>query len=358
MQFPGTLNDGWGLVEFGEGNKQQRSILLPERDLTVGRAAEADISIPSGSVSKSHARVTFEQGQMVVEDLGSTNGTYLNGARIHSSVVADGDLLQFANAIFKVGRVRSASSEGTVEEGILPWVQTLLTFDRLITDRAVVPHFQPIVTMDRLRTTGYEVLARSTIAGLSNPAMMFGAAERLSQQATLSEIMREEGLKVAEQSEHHGANFYLNTHPCEVMNDRFIESLQSLREQFPQARITIEIHEGVITNPASIATLRSLLTELKMGLAYDDFGAGQGRLLELGEVPPDVLKFDMQLIRNIHLASANRQELIATLVNLACSLGSTPLAEGVENSGEHEACLQMGFKLGQGFFYGRPSKFD
>lgn len=99
----------------------------------------------------------------------------------------------------------------------------------------------------------------------------------------------------------------------------------------------------------------AVLRTLDMQLSYDDFGAGQGRLLELAEVPPDVLKFDMQLIRNIDAASSSRQELLASLVKIAHDLGTKTLAEGVETEAEHAVCLQMGFQLGQGFLYGRPS---
>jgi EAL domain-containing protein (putative c-di-GMP-specific phosphodiesterase class I) len=130
-----------------------------------------------------------------------------------------------------------------------------------------------------------------------------------------------------------------------------------LRAENPDIKITIEIHEAAVTDRASMLHFRKILQEIGMKLSYDDFGAGQGRLLELGEVPPDVLKFDMQLIRGIDTASAKRQELLATLVRMARDLGATPLTEGVETANEHQTCQQLGFELGQGFYYGRPAVF-
>jgi EAL domain-containing protein (putative c-di-GMP-specific phosphodiesterase class I) len=38
-------------------------------------------------------------------------------------------------------------------------------------------------------------------------------------------------------------------------------------------------------------------------------------------------------------------------------LGTVPLAEGVETEAEHKACLELGFKLGQGYLYGKPMAF-
>lgn len=344
----------WTLTEISHDG-QSRTIELPRRNLLVGRSEDADIHITSGGVSKRHAKIAFRDGFMIVEDLGSTNGTHLNGRPLRTSTVVEGDLLQFANALFRVGHLRAPLYDGTREEGILPWVGTLLMFDRLMSERAVVPHFQSIVTLDMRQRVAFELLARSELDGLQNPALMFGAAERLGQQAALSELMRAEGMRVADQSENRASEFFLNTHPCEIMNDRLIASLRELRASHPTLRITIEVHEAAMTDLKMIREFRCVLDSLEMRLSFDDFGAGQGRLVELTEVSPDVLKFDMQLIRGIDSAGPRRQELLAALVRMAIGLGTVPLAEGIETEGEHEVCRQLGFQLGQGYLYGRPS---
>ncbi|XZE36666.1 EAL domain-containing protein [Pirellulaceae bacterium SH501] len=351
-------NSCWTLVEFGPGEQQKRTIALQQRPLVVGRTSDADVCIPEVSVSKKHARISFDQEGMWVEDLRSTNGTFLNCNPVHRSLVCEGDLLQFGNALFRIGKESRADAGATHEQGILPWAQTLLHFDKLLTERAIIPFFQPIITMKERDTIGHELLVRSKLEGLTTPANIFGAADRLGQNATLSEMIREEGLLVASRSNHFASNFFLNTHPSEVVNDRLLESLVRLRQQFPDSRITLEIHEASVTDPRSIGRLRDVLTDLSMQLSYDDFGAGQGRLLELGEQPPDVLKFDMQLIRDIDKAPSSRQELLAALVRLARDLGTTTLAEGVETEAEHVVCAAMGFELGQGYFYGLPAPFN
>ena len=92
-----------------------------------------------------------------------------------------------------------------------------------------------------------------------------------------------------------------------------------------------------------------------MQLAYDDFGTGQNRLAELIEVRPHILKFDMALIRGIHLATSRRQQFLQSLVHMVTELGIVPLAEGVEHEGEHAMCNKLGFQLAQGFLYGKPA---
>ena len=174
----------------------------------------------------------------------------------------------------------------------------------------------------------------------------------------MSELMREEGMKAARRSPTPQCQFFLNTHPSEVGTERLANSLRELRATYPDAAITIELHEAAVTDLPSVQAFKALLNDLQMPLSYDDFGAGQGRLLELVEVPPEVLKFDMALIRDIDSASGSRQDLVRSLVRLAQDCGTTALAEGVESEAEHQACIELGFELGQGFYYGRPAPFS
>jgi EAL domain-containing protein (putative c-di-GMP-specific phosphodiesterase class I) len=106
--------------------------------------------------------------------------------------------------------------------------------------------------------------------------------------------------------------------------------------------------------------LRANLISLDMGLAYDDFGAGQARLNELAEVPPDYIKFDVSLIRQIHEAPPAKLQLVESLIHIARDLGVDTIAEGVELRQERDVCEQLGFDLAQGFMFGkpRPVKFD
>lgn len=347
----------WSLTELGQGPEQRRTFNIPLPDCIVGRGSHSGLRINDPSVSKVHARVFSEGGSLYVKDLGSTNGTRLNGQPVECSALAPGDLLQFANALFRVGSDEGSYGGGTQEQGPCGWATTLLQFDRLLTERAVTPCFQPIVRMDDRCVEAYEVLARSKLSGLKQPAAMFGVAERLGQQAALSELMREIGNEVASQS-NVASRLFLNIHPVEFGTDRLVDSLRQLRQSYPARPITIEIHEGAVSEVSLMRDLRNQLDDLQMELSYDDFGAGQGRLVELTEVPPDVLKFDMQLIRDIDAANAARQDLLRSLVRIAVESGSVPLAEGVETESEHECCRQIGFTLGQGYFYGRPDPFD
>jgi EAL domain-containing protein (putative c-di-GMP-specific phosphodiesterase class I) len=118
--------------------------------------------------------------------------------------------------------------------------------------------------------------------------------------------------------------------------------------------MTLEVHEAAITDVARLRALRDEMKAIGVDLAYDDFGAGQARLLELAEAPPDVLKFDIHLIRGLPESPRQRQQLVESLVRVTTELGITPLAEGVETAAEAEVCGQLGFQLAQGYYFGYP----
>ena len=78
----------------------QREVALTQERTTLGRRASNDIVLDHPAVSGQHAVLTVHAGQVQVEDLGSTNGTYVNGAAVHKQTLADGDQLEIGK--FKI----------------------------------------------------------------------------------------------------------------------------------------------------------------------------------------------------------------------------------------------------------------
>lgn len=72
-------------------------------ELTVGRAAGCQVTIDDTYASQLHARVFARDGQLFVEDLGSTNGTYLNRNKVQGpQVMRRGDRLQVGNTVMEL----------------------------------------------------------------------------------------------------------------------------------------------------------------------------------------------------------------------------------------------------------------
>lgn len=325
---------------------------------TIGRQSGSSLCLPKRCISKNHAELNFgENGSLVLTDLGSTNGTYVNGEQITgATVVKEDDIIQFATIVFRVSAsdTQSHGSNNTVARDVCDQALAIIQFERLISDGGLHPHFQPIVTLADQKRIGYEVLGRSRLFGLQTPDEMFGAASQLNMEAQLSEAFRMRGVEIGT-AFGPNTNLFVNTHPRELDRVELYDSLRALRESAPDQTITLEIHEAASTNLKMMSELCAFLKDYELKLAFDDFGVGRARLVELGEVRPDFLKFDMKLTKNIETAPPRRQELVALFAGMVNSLGIKTLAEGVETRECHEILVEMGFELGQGFYYGRPS---
>ena len=77
--------------------------LLPGTLKTMGRAPRADFVVDAALVSRVHCRFTLHQSnELELEDLGSTNGTFVNGKKVGRATLADGDKLTVGRVLFVV----------------------------------------------------------------------------------------------------------------------------------------------------------------------------------------------------------------------------------------------------------------
>ena len=86
-------------------NKLVREVPVGSRPVTIGRAPDNDLSVDNLAVSSYHAKVYFEAGRMVIEDLNSLNGTWVNGIRIHPGQhhpLNAGDVVQIGTVQLKL----------------------------------------------------------------------------------------------------------------------------------------------------------------------------------------------------------------------------------------------------------------
>jgi EAL domain-containing protein (putative c-di-GMP-specific phosphodiesterase class I) len=213
---------------------------------------------------------------------------------------------------------------------------------------------QPIVRFPTGEVVAWEALGRGAHPKLpGDPLGLFRIAESLGIEVNLARLFRHKAVTMAKERPHLGTLF-LNTHPSELAQPGLVESLEELRVLAPRVDLILEIHESALAQPAFMAALRERLAEINVGLAYDDFGAGQARLLELAEAPPHYLKFDWRFVTGIDQAPPSRRRLLSSLVAAARELLVKTVAEGVETAAEAEICERVGFTLGQGYHFGRP----
>ena len=96
---------------------EDREVMLRPGENLLGRVEDGVIWLESPSVSRRHARIVVEGGQVILEDLGSKNGTFLRGQRISTPTpLADGDVFRLGRVNMTLRAVRPRRETRTDEE--------------------------------------------------------------------------------------------------------------------------------------------------------------------------------------------------------------------------------------------------
>jgi len=347
----------WCLEGYFLSNGNTVRIVLDELPLNVGRSNTAKITINQPSVSRVHAEFVSNNGCVCVRDCGSRNGTFVNHQRIMApTVLHPGDFVHLGSCEFRIvlenetlDEQRSADETWVVKE------PTRRAFQNLISDHAVLAQFQPVVMLDTATVFAFESLGRGNHPGApTRPDELFRMAKRFGYSQTLSHIFRLRALKSAEMFPSY-YQIFVNVHSDELAEPAaFIDEMAKVKDLFPQLNLVIEVPESLIMESERVSEVQKGLSELGYGLAYDDFGTGQSRLIQLADCPPDYLKFDRSLVAELEKAPAQRQKMVEMLVKYASEIGVQTVAEGIETAGEAEVCRQLGFHAGQGYYFGHP----
>src|SRR5437879_3219582 len=89
-------------LTVARGGSKGKTLKLRSAETLVGRGKGCDVRIPSAAVSRRHCRLSVRDGYVLVEDLGSANGTYVNGAKVKKHAVRPGDRLEVGSLAFVV----------------------------------------------------------------------------------------------------------------------------------------------------------------------------------------------------------------------------------------------------------------
>lgn len=352
------------LFDPSRGSKRIPIAQLP---FLIGRDRAAHFTVPSPVVSGRHAELFERDGKFWIRDLRSRNGTHVNGQAVLEATLADGDIIHVAHSEFRffLGQTPDAPSEilppprtDPIKSNVPPSVlhgKPMLA--ELIAKEAIRVIFQPIVDLNTGNPFGYEALGRGCIPQLTTrPMELFHLAKLCGLSVELSRAFRRVALRQAAIMLPPGAVLFCNLHPAEVAQfapDNLDHLLFDAPRPADNRPLVLEVHEETATDLAKYRWLRGELRSRRIGLAFDDFGIGQSRLPELADAPPQFVKIDQQLIRDVDSA-AGRRNTVQAICELAAKLGVKVIAEGIEHRRELETCLLLGCGLGQGFLLGHP----
>src|SRR5688572_27526660 len=90
--------------------------LRMNREIVIGRSSDLDMVLVEDMVSRRHAKITTTDGHITIQDVGSTNGTFVNGEKIEGvALLSEGDRILVGTSIIKVVAVDSSTAESEAE---------------------------------------------------------------------------------------------------------------------------------------------------------------------------------------------------------------------------------------------------
>ncbi len=219
--------------------------------------------------------------------------------------------------------------------------------------------FQPIVDVSQHRIWGYEALVRgpngesahSVLSQLTDTQLYrFDQAARVMAIETAGRLFTDPHARLS-----------INFMPNAVYEPRACiqKSLEAARRaNFPATKLMFEFTENErMSDVAHVENIVRSYKALGFWTALDDFGAGYAGLGLLARLQPNLIKIDMELLRDIHL-SRPKQVIVAALAQIARELDITVLAEGVENEAELTTLRAAGISLFQGYHFAKPGSMS
>ena len=353
------LNSKLLLVE--QAGDDGRTATVDKSLFTVGRSVGMDLQIENRVVSSRHAIIRWKDSQWLLEDLGSTNGTFVNGEKItEPREIRENDLIHFARIAYRVAGAVEGGVSKTKLVGITSEISGAMDLVEVLEQGGAYSVFQPIYEVSSGKPVAFEALGRGIARGSRlSPANMFSMAELEHRTAHLSRVLCDAAMDCLRcghcWSAHPEIEIWINLHPSQITVEGLPDDLRGIADAAAVGgyRVVIEAPETWVNRTDEMQQLVQIVRSFGMRVAYDDFGAGQARLQDLMSNPPDYLKFDRLLVENL-AADTVKQEILRAMVKACDSLGVATLAEGIEEQTELDACRELGISMVQGYLLERP----
>jgi hypothetical protein len=335
---------------YSDGNGDVRRVTIEHFPFRIGRAETADLCVQAVEVSRDHAEIVERNGLWLVRDLGSTNGTQVNGKSIKETLLADGDILRVAET--ELTFVASAASQ----------------FQRMVTQPVqmkkpagttnALPH--EIAAARRMteatlwQTIPIRLLAARSLrhgdtdaffASLSSGALQpfferpHPAYERYRELERMSAIELTRELTDANR-------LFLAIGAAEIESPhRLFLSVKQLTEFLPGGwELGITISLPIDVDILRIGDVYRSARDLGLLVAFDEFQGNGGQVMHFQSLLPDYLLLAPNMTRDL---TSNRQPLrrLESLWSACNELGIKPILRHDETGHVVALCREIGFDL-------------
>jgi len=235
--------------------------------------------------------------------------------------------------------------------------------DKILESEFITPTYQPIVSLKDGTIFGYEALSRISEKDIEmDIGRLFKVADKMNKSWELEVLCRTKALKnfTPIKGENNGEKkLFLNVNPNVINDDKFKEGFTKARLNEYGLNFNNIIFE--ITERVSVFDNKMFLNSIehyrkqKYEIAIDDVGAGYSGLNTIAAIRPNIIKLDINLIRDID-KDETKQFLCKAMVDFCKNSNILLIAEGVETEEELKTVINLNVDLGQGYFLGLPQQ--
>ncbi|MGD9631869.1 MAG: FHA domain-containing protein [Pirellulales bacterium] len=347
-------NSNPSLEFYSDGGGEARRVTLEKFPFKIGRADSADLRVESAEVSREHAEIVERNGMYLVRDLGSTNGTQVNGKPVKETLLNDGDILKFAQTELTFIASSASQFQRMVTQPIaakkeqstinlLPWE---ISATRMMTEATLwqaIP--TQLLTVASLRTGVREAFFAPSNANAKQQPL-FDQPHAVGERYRELERLRIIDHAVAQVSGNGPNRLFLAVGAAETETPhRLFSSLKQIQAQLPggwELGITISLPTDVdilrITEVYREARDHALL------VAFDEFLGNGGQVMHLESLLPDYLILASSMTKDL---TSTRQPLrrLESLLQACQELVVKPVLPRNESGHAIALCQEIGFDL-------------
>lgn len=336
---------------YPDGGGEVRRVVIESFPYRIGRADSANLKIESAQVSREHVEIFERSGVWLARDLGSTNGTLINGKTITETLLSDGDILQIADTELTFVASPASQFQRMVTQPIQAAkrshaphaLSAEIAAARILTEATLWQAIAvPMFTVSSLRG-GISEAMLTRVASDSESRQLFGMADSVGER--YRELHRMRGVELAVDYDRAKRLFVAVDKVELAVGHRLFASLDQIRERLPSDwdfGITISVPSDI--DVLTIGEVYREARDLGLLIAFDEFQGNGGQVMHLESCLPDYLILSAAMTKDL---TSTRQPLrrLESLYTACEELAVRPVLARTDCAHTLAICQEIGYDL-------------